>query len=126
MSLTRYSGIVLGAVAVTLAAVWPNVGAGPRGAVLLGAAIASANAVLAYALTVWSIARPPNVFMGVVLGGMGVRMVFMLGVFVVAVAGFGMPPLPLAVSLLAYFVAFLVFELAVLHRRTSAPRAEAR
>ena len=36
----------------------------------------------------------------------------------------GLPKVPLALSLLAYFVVFLVFELAVLHRRTSR-RAEA-
>jgi hypothetical protein len=126
LSLKRYASIVAGVVAATLAAAWPAVGAGARGAVLLGAALAAANTVLAYFLTVWSIARSPNVFLGVVLGGMVARMVVMLAVVVAAVLGLGLPALPLAVSLLAYFVGFLAFELTVLHRRTSSPRAVAR
>jgi hypothetical protein len=38
----------------------------------------------------------------------------------------GLPRLPVAFSLLAYFVVFLVFELTVLHRRTSSPAEVAR
>lgn len=121
MSIKRYASIVLGVVAATLAAAWPAVSVDARAAVLCGAALAGANAVLAYALTVWSIARSPNVFLGVVLGGMVARMVVMLAAVVAAVLAAGLPALPLAVSLLAYFVGFLVFELAVLHRRTSRP-----
>ena len=123
MSLERYAFIVLGVVAATLAAVWPVVSADARAAVLFGAALSSGNTVLAYFLTVWSITRPPNVFLGVVLGGMVVRMVMMLLAVVAAVLGLGLPALPLTVSLLAYFVGFLVFELTVLHRRTSHPAA---
>ena len=125
MSLGKYALIVLGVVAATLAAAWPAVTEEARPAVLAGAALAAGNTVLAYFLTVWSITRSPNVFLGVVLGGMVARMVMMLLAVVAAVLGLGLPALPLAVSLLAYFVAFLVFELTVLHRRTS-PRAVAR
>ena len=113
--------IVLGVVAATLAAAWPAVPAEARAAVLLGAALSAGNTVLAYFLTVWSISRPPNVFLGVVLGGMGARMAMMLIAVVAAVLGLGLPALPLAVSLLAYFVPFLAFELTILHRRTSPP-----
>ena len=125
MSIQRYASIVLGVVAATLAAAWPAVPVEARGAVLFGAALSAVNTVLAYFLTVWSIARSPNVFLGVVLGGMVARMVMMLLAVVAGVLGLGLPALPLAVSLLAYFVAFLAFELTVLHRRTS-PRAAAR
>lgn len=119
MSLGKYASIVLGVVAATLAAAWPAVAADARGAVLCGAALASGNTVLAYFLTLWSITRSPNVFMGVVLGGMAARMIVMLCAVVAAVLLAGVPALPLAASLLAYFVAFLVFELTALHRRTS-------
>ncbi len=121
MSLKRYAWIVLGVVAATLAVAWPAVPADARAAVLCGAALSAGNTVLAYFLTVWSITRSPNVFLGVVLGGMVARMVMMLLAVVAAVLGLGLPALPLAVSLLAYFVAFLVFELTVLHRLTSRP-----
>ena len=119
MSLTKYALVVLGVVAATLAVAWPAVPADARGAVLAGAALSSANTVLAYFLTVWSITRSPNVFLGVVLGGMVARMVVMLAAVVALVVGLGLPSLPLAASLLAYFVAFLAFELTALHRRTS-------
>jgi hypothetical protein len=118
--------IVLGVVAATLAVAWPAVVADARAAVLFGAALSAGNTVLAYFLTVWSITRSPNVFLGVVLGGMVARMVVMLLAVVAAVLGLGLPALPLAVALLGYFVAFLVFELTVLHRRTSHDRAAAR
>ena len=125
MSLKRYALIVLGVVAATLAASWPAVPVDARAAVLLGAALAAVNTVLAYFLTLWSIGRSPNVFLGVVLGGMGGRMALMLLAVAAAVLGFGLPAVPLAISLLAYFVPFLAFELTVLHRRTS-QRAAAR
>ena len=123
MSLKRYALIVLGVVAATLAAAWPAVPADARAAVLYGAALSAGNTVLAYFLTVWSMARSPNVFLGVVLGGMVARMVMMLLAVVAAVLGLGLPALPLAISVLAYFVPFLAFELTVLHRRTSQPAA---
>lgn len=123
MSLRKYALVVLGVVAVTLAAAWPAVAAEARAAVLCGAALAAGNTVLAYFLTIWSINRPPNVFLGVVLGGMVARMVVMLMAVVAAVLLAGLPALPLAASLLAYFVGFLAFELTALHRRTSAPAA---
>jgi hypothetical protein len=119
LTIKRYASIVLGVVAATLAVAWPAVPAEARAAVLAGAALSAGNTVLAYFLTVWSMARSPNVFLGVVLGGMVARMVMMLLAVVAAVLGLGLPALPLAVSLLAYFVAFLAFELTVLHRRTS-------
>jgi hypothetical protein len=125
LSLKRYALIVLGVVAATLAVAWPAVPADARAAVLFGAALSAVNTVLAYFLTVWSINRPPNVFLGVVLGGMGARMAMMLLAVAAVVLGLGLPALPLAVSLLAYFVPFLAFELTVLHRRTS-QRAAAR
>ena len=121
MTIKRYALIVLGVVAATLAAAWPAVSVDARAAVLVGAALSAGNTVLAYFLTVWSITRSPNVFLGVVLGGMVARMVLMLVAVVAAVLGLDLPALPLAASLLAYFVGFLAFELTALHRRTSPP-----
>jgi hypothetical protein len=63
--------------------------------------------------------------MGAVLGGMVGRMAVMLAAVVAGVLVLGLPKVPLAVSLLGYFVVFLVFELTVLQRRTGSA-AEAR
>jgi hypothetical protein len=122
---TRYATVVLGSVAVTLAAAWPALAAEWRAAVLTGAALASANTVLAYLAAVGTMDKPPNVFVGAVLGGMVARMGVMLLAFVAGVRLAALPAVPLAVSLLSFFVGFLVFELTLLHRRTSA-RAVAR
>jgi hypothetical protein len=126
MTKGRYALVVLGVVAATLAAAWPVVRAEARAAVLLGAALAAANTIAAFTLTVWSMGRSANVFLGAVLGGMVARMGVMLAAFAAAAKLFSVPALPLAVSVLSYFVAFLVFELVVLHRRTSSPRVPAR
>jgi hypothetical protein len=48
-------------------------------------------------------------------------MAFMLAAVVAAVLWLGLPKVPLAVSLLSYFVLFLGIELTILHRRTSGP-----
>jgi len=72
---------------------------------------------------VWADRRSTNVFLGAVLGGMVGRMGLMLAAVVVAVLLLGLPKVPLAVSLLAYFVVFLVLELALIQRRTSGAEA---
>ena len=119
MSLSRYAGLVCGFSLLSLAAVWPFL-ADPasRRAVACGALLAVVNTVAAYALVVWSAARSAQVFLGAVLGGMVGRMGLLLGAVAVGVLRGGLPKVPLAVALLAYFVFFLVFEIGVLHKRT--------
>jgi hypothetical protein len=91
-----------------------------RWAALLGGVLAAINTLAAYGLVSWSIGRSTNAFMRAVLGGMVGRMGLMLVVVVAAVLALGLPKVPLAISLLSYFVVFLVMELALLHKRTSA------
>jgi hypothetical protein len=126
LSLLRYSILVTGVAAVTFALAWAVVlrraEAPVRGAAAFGAALAVANTVLAHALVLWSARRSTNVFLGAVLGGMVGRMALMLGAVVAGVLLLGLPRLPLAVSLLSYFVLFLVMELSILHRRTTPAR----
>ena len=51
-------------------------------------------------------------------------MTVLLGAVLVGVLVLGLPKLPLTFSLLAYFVAFLVLELAVISRRATGARAQ--
>jgi hypothetical protein len=129
MSLGRYALVVLALLGGSLGLAWPtlrvSLDAQGRRAALLGSGIAAANTLLAYATTVWAERRSTRVFLGAVLGGMLGRMGLMLLAVVLAVTGLGLPKVPLAVSLLGYFVVFLVIELSLLHRKTSR-RAEAR
>ena len=126
MSLLRYSILVTGVAAATFVLAWAvalrRVEAPVRGAAAFGAALAVANTVLAHALVLWSARRSTNVFLGAVLGGMVGRMALMLGAVVAGVLLLGLPRLPLAVSLLSYFVLFLVMELSILHRHTTPAR----
>ena len=131
MSLGRYAGFVLAVVAATLGLVWLGFGqrlsaAALRG-VVMGGALAAVNTLAAYGLVRWAQGRSTNAFMGAVLGGMVGRMGLMLAAVVAAVLLLGVPKVPLALSLLSYFVFFLVFEIAVLQRqRPGAAPAEVR
>ena len=123
MSLGKYAILVLAAVTMLVAAVWPLLPADPAGrsAVLAGAALAALNTILAYFLVLWSAGRSTNVFLGAVLGGMVGRMALMLAAVATGILFFELPKAPFAISLLAFFVLFLVVELTILHRRTSTP-----
>jgi hypothetical protein len=122
VSLGRYTLVVLALLGAGLGASWVPLGLEPRarGAAFLGGALAALNAIAAYFLVLWSASRPTGAFMKAILGGMVGRMAFLLAAVVLAVLGLGLPSVPLAVSLLAYFVLFLVLELAVLHKRATA------
>jgi hypothetical protein len=68
---------------------------------------------------IWSKKRSTTVFMGAVLGGMVGRMALLLLLVTAAILVLGLPKVPLAVSLLSYFVLFLILELAQIQRQTS-------
>ena len=130
MSLLRYSTLVLAVAAATFAIAWGGAlrraDAPVRWAVAFGAGLAVVNTVAAHALVLWSSRRSTNAFLGAVLGGMVGRMAVMLAAVVSGVLLLGLPKLPLAASLLSYFVLFLSLELSILHRRTSTAPAGAR
>ena len=121
MSLGRYTVFVLAVVSTSLALVWLGFGQRLSGAamrgVVMGGGLAAANTLAAYALVRWTERRSTNAFMGAVLGGMVGRMGLMLAAVVGAVVVLGVPKVPLALSLLSYFVFFLAFEIAVLQRQ---------
>jgi hypothetical protein len=123
VSLGRYTLIVVAALALGLGLAWPlglrGLDARARWAALLGGVLAAVNTLAAYGLVSWSIGRSTNAFLGAVLGGMVGRMGLMLIAVVAAVLALGLPKVPLAISLLSYFVVFLIMELALLHKRTS-------
>jgi hypothetical protein len=127
LSLLRYTILVVGVAAATFALAWGmalrRADAPVRLAAALGAALAVANTLAAHALVQWSSRRSTKAFLGAVLGGMVGRMALLLAAVLAGILLLGLPKVPLASSLLSYFVVFLVMELAVLHRRTSTPAA---
>lgn len=125
MTLGRYAFVVVVLVGGTLAllsALLP-LDAPTRWAAAYGGVLAAANALVAYFLVVWSETRPTPDFFRAVLGGMVGRLAVMLGAVLLAVLFLDLPRVPLAVSLLGYFVVLLAFELAVVHKRTSVQRS---
>jgi hypothetical protein len=130
LSLLRYSTLVLAVAAATFAIAWGGAlrraDTPVRWAVAFGAGLAVVNTVAAHALVLWSSRRSTNAFLAAVLGGMVGRMAVLLAAVVSGVLLLGLPKLPLAVSLLSYFVLFLFMELSILHRRTSKAPAGAR
>ena len=130
MSLGRYTILVLGVAAATLGLAWPlvlrHLDTPVRGAVALGAIVAMLNTLAAYGLVRWSAGRSTRTFLRAVLGGMLARMALMLVAMVAGILLLDLPRLPLAVSLLSYFVVFLTMELAIMHRQTGVPAGAAR
>jgi hypothetical protein len=124
VSLVRYTTLVLGIALGTFALAWGLLlrrADGPvRWAAASGCVLAIANTLAAHALVLASSRRSAGAFLRLVLGGMVGRMAAMLGAVLAGVLLLGLPRLPLALSLLSYFVLFLVIELAVLQRSTGA------
>jgi hypothetical protein len=120
---------VLGIALATFAVAWVvalrRADTPTRWAAAFGAGLALANTVAAHALVRWSSGRSTKAFLAAVLGGMVGRMAVMLAAVVAAVLGLRLPSVPLAVSLLSYFVGFLVMEIGVLNRHTGATVAKA-
>jgi len=127
LNFVRYAILVVGTAAVTFGLAWAlalrRADAPTRGAAAYGLALALANTLVAHGLVLWSSRRSTNAFLGAVLGGMVGRMGLMLAAVVAGVLLLGLPKVPLAASLLSYFVLFLIMELSILHRLTSGPRA---
>lgn len=88
-----------------------------RAAVAAGAALSTFNVMLGYMAIRYSFDRSHTTFLKAVLGGMGLRLLFMLGAFIALIAGFGMQPVALTVSLLGFYTVFMVLEIVYIQRR---------
>jgi hypothetical protein len=114
---------VAGAAGVTLAALLAVVPSSSRSAVVAGAVLATANTLVAYGLVLWTEGQPLKRFLAALLGGMIGRLGLLLASVTAAVLWLGLPQVPLVLSLMGYFTAFLGLETIVVHRRTSAGAA---
>ncbi len=130
MSLGKYTLLVTAMALAALALAWPvavqRLAGDGRSAVLFGAAVALLNTIAAHGLVRWSAGRSTTDFFRAVLGGMIGRMALMLAAVLVGMLWLRLPQLPLAVSLLCGFVAFLVLELSLVHRDAGRPAAASR
>jgi len=87
-----------------------------RTAVAAGAALSTINVMLGYIAIRYSFDKSYTTFLKAVLGGMGLRLLFMLGAFIALIAGFGLQPVPLTASLLGFYAVFMVLEIVFIQR----------
>jgi hypothetical protein len=79
-------------------------------AVVAGAVISTLNALLGYCAIEYAFGKSYTTFLKVVIGGMGVRMLGMLGIMLVLILAFHVQPLPLTLSMLGFYMVYLVLE----------------
>jgi len=80
-------------------------------AVAAGTLMSTLNALLGYFSIEYAFGKSYTTFLKVVIGGMGVRMLGMLGIMLVLILVFHVPSLPLTLSMLAFYLVFLVMEI---------------
>ena len=90
-----------------------------RMAVVFGAVLATINVGLGYAAIEYAFHRSYTAFLKAVLGGMGVRLVLILGALVVLITQWEVPVLPLTISLFGFYIVFLTLEVLYIQRKVS-------
>jgi len=91
-----------------------------RVAVASGAAVAGANVLLGYIAIRYAFGRSYTTFLKAVLGGMGIRLLFMLGAFTLLLVAFRMHAVALTCSLLGFYAVFMILEIVFLQRQMAA------
>ena len=87
--------------------------------VIVGAVLSTINVLAGFFALEYSLERSYTTMLKAVLGGMGVRLVLMLGILVLLIKAFGLHPVSLVVSLLSYYVVYLALEVLYIQERIS-------
>lgn len=87
------------------------------GAVLVGVGLSTVNVLAGYLSLSYGFDRGDSTFLKVVLGGMGIRMVAMLGLLVLLIKFAGLPVVPLLIALLSSYVVYLILEIRYIQKR---------
>jgi hypothetical protein len=103
-----------GQVAIVLAA-------GVAIAVATGMGLATVNALAGYRALLYAQGKSYTTFLKVVLGGTGIRIAVLLGALVLLIKVAGMHPVALTVSLLSFYVIFLLLEILCIQRNVLPP-----
>lgn len=104
-----------------LVASYPAMQAGNQvlAAVIIGAVLSTANVLVGFLAIEYSFEKSHATFLKAVLGGMGIRIVVMLALLVLLIRYAGLPVVALVVSVLGFYVIFLVLELLYIQRKVS-------
>lgn len=87
--------------------------------VVVGAALSTVNVLAGFFAVEYSLERSYTTMLKAVLGGMGIRLVVMLGIFILLVKVVGLHAAALVVSLLSFYVVYLVLEVLYIQERVS-------
>jgi hypothetical protein len=91
--------------------------------VVLGAGLSTLNVFLGYLAIELSFGKSYTVFLRTVLGGMGIRLVFMLALLAALITVFQVQAAALTISLLGFYVVFLLLEVLFIQRKVTAKNA---
>ena len=86
-------------------------------AVIIGALLSTVNVLLGFLAVEYSFEKSYTTFLKAVLGGMGLRMLFLLGVMLVLILRFHVQAVALTVSILAFYLIFLVMEILFIQKK---------
>ncbi len=115
--LRRVVFVILG---VAIVAAYPLAHYGSRdviAAAAAGAALSTVNALLGFLAIEYAFDRSYTTFLKVVVGGMGVRMLLMLGALAALLMVFRMQVVALTVSMFGFYLIYLVLEVLFIQRK---------
>lgn len=120
----RVALVVLGAAAL---AVYPLMLLGSREILLAAAAgcvLSTVNALAGFVTIEIAFGKSYTAFLKAVLGGMGVRMLLALGVLTILISVYHLHTVALTVSLLGFYVIYLVLEVLYLQKKVMVKNQE--
>ncbi len=93
-------------------------------AVVAGALLSTANVLAGYAAIEYSFNKSYTTFVKAVIGGMGLRMVVMLGALAALIVLGGLHPVALTSSLMGFYAVFLILEILHIQKKMSLKNQE--
>ncbi len=91
--------------------------------VIVGAALSTVNVFLGWLAIEFSFEKSYTVFVRTVIGGMGVRMVLMLGLLALLISVLQVHALALTLSLLGFYIVYLFLEVLFIQRKVTLKNA---
>jgi len=112
--------VVLALLVVSVVASYPLAAYGTREVIIasvLGAFLSTLNVLLGYAAIEYSFGKSATTFLKVVLGGMGIRLVLLLGTIVVLIKLFAVHVGGLVTSLGFFYIVYLTLEILYIQKK---------
>jgi hypothetical protein len=86
-------------------------------AAIVGALLSTVNVLLGFLAIEYAFDKSYSVFLKAVLGGMGLRMVLLLGILIVLILVFHLHTVALTISLLSLYLIYLVLEILFIQKK---------